>query len=58
MLALIIVWLRAKFRFDLDKSRINAELLKDLEVKNAFCAILKNGLVSEKEALVQVGLKT
>ena len=34
------------------KSRINAELLKDLEDKNAaFCATLKNVLVSEKETL-------
>ena len=30
-------------------SRINAGVLKDLEVKNAFCAPLKNVLVSEKE---------
>ena len=39
------------------KSRINAELLKDLEDKNAFCATLQNALVSEREALGASGIQ-
>ena len=39
------------------KSRINAELLKDLEVKNALSATLKNMLVSEKKTLGANGIQ-